>query len=234
MLEALPEPVVAEYGGVRIVRDDLLPGGTKVRALAPLMAKVWPEEEFVFGGPAQGYAQLALAHSAARCGKRATFFCAERATLHPLTKQAQAAGAEFHFVPAGRLSAVQKRARDYAEEAGARFLPLGFDVPEFSAAMLEAARAVERIQPEQVWCVAGTGCLSRCLQELWPNAEHHAVQIGFEPKVGRATHHKAPESFAQPARHPPPFPSCVNYDAKAWAFICEGARPGALFWNVGA
>ena len=30
------------------------------------------------------------------------------------------------------------------------------------------------------------------------------------------------------------FPSCGNYDAKAWRFITAQASPGALFWNVAA
>ena len=32
----------------------------------------------------------------------------------------------------------------------------------------------------------------------------------------------------------PPFPSAPTYDAKAWKFIKENAKHGALFWNVGA
>jgi hypothetical protein len=32
----------------------------------------------------------------------------------------------------------------------------------------------------------------------------------------------------------PPFPSAPTYDAKAWKFMKQYAKPGALFWNVGA
>ena len=32
----------------------------------------------------------------------------------------------------------------------------------------------------------------------------------------------------------PPFPSAPTYDAKAWPFIKQYAKPRALFWNVGA
>ena len=31
----------------------------------------------------------------------------------------------------------------------------------------------------------------------------------------------------------PPFPSAPTYDAKAWPFLKEFAKPNALFWNVG-
>lgn len=33
----LPAPVIEEHAGVLVVRDDLLPGGTKMRAMLPLM-----------------------------------------------------------------------------------------------------------------------------------------------------------------------------------------------------
>jgi hypothetical protein len=82
--------------------------------------------------------------------------------------------------------------------------------------------------------VAGSGALSRALQEAWPSAAHRAVRIGFPPDPGEALLLEAPEPFDQPAELPPPFPSCANYDAKAWRFLAEQAAPGALFWNVAA
>ncbi len=232
-MKAVPPVVTRQYGGLLVVRDDLLPGGTKVRALAPIM-DASPEDEFVFGGPTQGYAQLAMAHAAALVGKRATFFLAERKVLHPLSAEAQRVGAKLVPVKHGRLNVVQRRARDYAEEVGARFFPLGFDVEDFRDAQVAAVRGACIPTPEQVWCVGGTGCLARSLQEVWPTAEHHVVRIGFELNAGDSVLHVAPEPFEKAAEFPPPFPSCSNYDAKAWRFIIEGAKPGALFWNVGA
>lgn len=217
---------------IMVVRDDELPGGTKRRALTPLM-EAWTEDEFVFGGPAQGYAQLALAYSAADVGKRATFFIAERKQMHPLTVQAVSAGCRIVAVRAGRLNVVQARAKDYSRLVGARFLPLGFDIPEFRDRMAAVARALA-LEPRQVWCVAGSGALSRALQQAWPAAQHHAVQIGFPPDVGAAKHWQAPEPFADPAAIRPPIPSCANYDAKAWRFLVEHAADGALWWNVAA
>jgi hypothetical protein len=82
--------------------------------------------------------------------------------------------------------------------------------------------------------VAGSGTLTRALQRAWPHAAFHAVRIGSAPDAGRATLHMAPEPFERDAKQPPPFPSCGNYDAKAWRFILRHATPGALFWNVAA
>ena len=221
-------PRIEEVGGVIVVRDDLLPGGTKRRALTPLMAG-WPEREFVFGGPAQGHAQLAMAWSSVDTGKTATYFVAERHRLHPLTAEAQRVGAHIVQVPHGRLNVVQRRARDYCTQTGARFLPLGFDLPEFLDHTADAALSIG-FQPREVWCAAGAGLLTRALQAAWPHAHHHAVQVGFPPSVGDAMLHRAVESFDQPAEQPPPFPSAAHYDAKVWRFVRQ--RPGALFWNV--
>lgn len=225
---------VTEESGIRVVRDDLLAGGSKRRFLSPLVARI-PENEIVFGGPAEGYAQLALGWAARDTGKRATFFIAERKQEHALTLQGRELGVRYVGVRPGYLGVVQKRSRDYAAEVGARFFPLGFAAPDVEEAAVEAlAPARELIgEPSQVWCVAGSGFLSRCLQRVWPEAEHIAVRIGMPPDVGRAELLYAPEEFKHPADRPPPFPSCAHYDAKAWRFIASRAKPGALFWNVG-
>ena len=226
----LPAPVVEDRDGLLVVRDDLLPGGTKRRVLPSLMIE-WPEEEFVYAGPASGFAQVAGAYAARDVGKRWTVFIAKRADLHPLTVEAVEAGANVVQVPYGRLNVVQSRARAYCAMTGARYLPLGFDLPEFITRMTAIAAALP-VEPAEVWCVAGSGTLTRALQRAWPHAAHHAVRVGQPPAVAAARLHEAAEAFSDAARLPPPFPSCPNYDAKAWQFLERLASPGALFWNV--
>lgn len=236
-------PEITFHDGFAIVRDDLIPGGTKVRVLVDMM-RTDPAEEFVFGGPAQGYAQLALAYAAREVGKKATYFVAARRELHPYTLEAQAAGAQIVQVKAGRLNVVQAAARRYVETKSpsgmtVRFYPLGFDVPAFRDGLVKMAREQVRdlrgiTRPRQVWTTAGSGAMSRAFQEVWPDAEHHAVRIGFPPDVGGAKLWEAPEEFGERARVLPPFPSCPWYDAKMWQFVRRHASKGALIWNVGA
>lgn len=52
-------------------------------------------------------------------------------------------------------------------------------------------------------------------------------------KVGNARLWVAPEKFEQPAKSPPPYPSCDNYDAKVWQFVSRHGSDGAVIWNVG-
>lgn len=215
---------------ILVVRDDELPGGSKRRVLPALLAQ-WPEDEFVYGGPAYGYAQVALAHSAADVGKRATVFVAKRNHPHALSIEAARAGAHIVQVPHGRLSVVRARAREYSATVGARELPFGFDTDDFAGGLAAVAESLV-LDPGEVWCVAGSGTLTRALQQAWPHADHHAVRIGARSRLGKATEWCAREEFEDPALEPPPFPSCPNYDAKAWAFVVAHAHDGAVFWNV--
>lgn len=223
-----PLPEIVEHDGIRVVRDDGFPGGTKARVLPRLLTGA---PEFVYASPVQGYAQVALAYAALETGRRATVFCAQRKEKHARTREAEAAGARIVEVPTGYLTVVRARARSYCAVSGARLLPFGLDDPDFISGLADLARRL-RLHPREVWTVAGSGVLSRALQLAWPRATFHAVRVGAVPDVGRAIVHLAPEKFEQDAKAPPPFPSCGNYDAKAWQFITAQASKGAVFWNV--
>lgn len=223
--------VITEHEGIMVVRDDLIQGGTKVRALPVLFNG---SEEYVYASPVFGYAQIALAHAAAAHGKRATVFCARRKEKHPRTKQAEDAGAKIVEVACGYMSVVRARAVVYCGQTGVKLLPFGLDDATFIAALADLAAGAVQETPKEVWCVAGSGVLCRALQQAWPAADVNAVRVGVAPDCGNARMWTAPEKFEQDAKLNPPFPSCSNYDAKAWQFIRLHASPGALFWNVAA
>ena len=228
----LPAPVVERIGRFLVVRDDYLLGGSKMRYMLPLLAAL-PEDEVVYASPAVGYAQIALAHCCKILGKQAVVFVAKRKQPHQRTIAAKEAGAIVYQVPCGYLTVVQARARRYAADKGAHLIPWGVDLPEALEHFARAALSIG-ISPDEVWACSGSGALIRGLQQAWPEASFHAVQVGAVPKVGRAVLHKAPEKYEQAAKFPPPYPSCDNYDAKVWQFAKLAARDGALIWNVGA
>ncbi len=228
----IPSPVVDRVGRFFVVRDDLLPGGSKVRYLLPYLA-TRAEREIVYASPAQGYAQIALAHVCKQLGKRAIVFVAKRKVLHPRTLAAHAAGATIVRVPNGRLNVLQARARQCTADRGAYLLPFGADVPEALEHFAAAARQIS-VTPSEVWACSGSGALIRGLQRAWPAASFNAVRVGAEPKVGSARLYSAPEAYEDPAQMPPPYPSCDNYDAKVWRFANKHGADGALIWNVGA
>jgi threonine dehydratase len=226
-------PMITEHDGIKVVRDDLFPGGTKARVLPKILEQMEAKSTVVYASPVYGYAQIALAHAAKETGRKAVVFVAKRKVPHNRTMQAIWAGAHIKQVDYGYLKVVQKAARDFSDENNATLIPFGIDMLEMRQALTALAQQLN-LQPTEVWTVAGSGTLSRSLQAAWPDANFHAVQIGREPNAGTAKIYLAPESFEDSAKIKPPFPSCSNYDAKAWRFIKKHANPNALFWNVGA
>ena len=225
-------PVVREHNGVLVVRDDLFPGGTKARFLGSVFEDA---DEAIYASPAEGGAQTALATVARTLGKRATIVVAARAKLHPRTLEAARLGARIVQVRPGYLSVVQARARELSERSGARLVPFGADLPEAVATIAAAARSTG-LDPDEVWCAAGSGVLARSLAMAWPGAKRHVVQVGRELKqadVAGACIHVHPLRFGDVARSAPPFPSDRHYDAKAWEICSARKGPGrVVFWNV--
>lgn len=232
--------VLQKHGRILVVRDDLLEGGTKLRFL-PFLTQ--GAKEIVYGSPFCGGAQLALAVLGRESGQKITLFTAERKVLHHRQRQAQKSGAVLKLVPYGYMSNVQAKARAYAASSGALFLPLGFDVDAATEPFLEAIRRVRRRtgSPDEVWCATGSGMLARCLAEGFPDSEIKAVGVGLKSRhlsqglrwPRNATIIESKLRFEQEEEHLPPFPSCPNYDRKAW-LLCSSAlgRKSRLFWNV--
>jgi hypothetical protein len=233
----LPEPVLQEHGRFTIVRDDLLEGGSKTRFLPFLMRDA---KEVVFGGPFCGGAPLALSVIGRQTGQRVTLFYAKRKLWHRRQIAAKINGAKIVEVEPGYMTNVQAKARAYAKETGALFLPLGFDVPTAEDPFVEVMRGVrKRIgSPDEVWCCAGSGMLARCLSRAFPDSLIHAVAVGLASRHeaqefgGNVTLYPCSYAFERETKASAPFPSCGNYDRKAWEVAAKRAGGRALFWNV--
>lgn len=233
-------PAIEEHEGVLVVREDLVAGGSKIRFLPHIVGDA---EEIVFGGPFCGGAPYALSVWGSRMGAKITLFYAKRKELHWRQKAAFRLGATIYQVPAGRMSVVQHRARTYAADHGALFLPLGFDLAHatepFEDVMREVRASVGPV--DEVWCATGSGMLARCLGRAFPDAAVKGVVVGlrsrnqaqaFPPNVELID---CPYDFSEPCGSRAPFPCCLNYDAKAWEQLKarSTAAPGrALFWSV--
>jgi hypothetical protein len=229
------EPVIKEHEGVLVVRDDYIKGGSK-RRFADQLIK--PYREVVYASPVYGGAQIALACAGTELGVKVTIFCAKRGTPHSRTLEAKKSGATIVQVPYGYLSNVISKAKAYCQATGAYLLPFGLETPLAFEAIAGTAKSIYNQYPDisEVWCVGGSGVLSRSLQiGFGDRVKLNVVQVGKEldrSKLGNAKIYTHPFTFDKDAKIKPPFPSCSNYDAKAWEFIKKYSREKALFWNV--
>jgi hypothetical protein len=227
-------PILDTHQGVVGGRDGLMPGGTMSRFISTLVDQA---DEVVYASSAEGGAQSALACVGRQLGKRVTIFGPARDELHPRQPEAQALGARLVRIPGAALSVLHARARQYCLQSGAALAPFGMHVPGCIEIIAHAARQIG-LRPTQVWCAAGWGTLATALRVAWPEADHHAVQVGFKlttADVAGATLHEYPMAYDWGA--PPsatPFPSDPHYEAKAWQ-VCQARRAHTgvvVFWNV--
>ena len=232
----LPKPIIKEYDGIKVVRDDLLDGGTKRRAFTMYIASLPNIKEFVYASPRQGYAQLSLAYACRDLGRKCTV-TVPKGKHYWLTDEAIKLGCNIIEVPMGYLTNIQAKARYYCEDNDAHLIPFGGDHPIIIEAMTRTALSLN-VNPKEVWTVMSSGVLSRGLQSAWPDAKVYGVQIGHnttDEEMGRAETFRSKYKFQQECKETerPPFPSSLTYDSKAWTFIKEHASKGSLFWNVG-
>ena len=235
--DPFPQPVIEEHDGIRVVRDDLLVYGSKIRFLDHLV-KNMSESEIVYGSsPRWGGAQLSLAKLCQTYNKKFVLFIAQSKELHSYTQHAKDLGADIRKVNPGYLKVTEARAREYVSENSndRHLIKIGGDHDEVFGSIIKVASQIPA--PKRFFTVGSSGTLNRGLQLAWPNAEAHMISVGkgITPEtLGRANLHISPYKFQQQCKKKerPPFPSSLEYDSKAWSFVKEYGEDGDLFWNV--
>ena len=169
--------------GIYILRDDLLPGGTKSILIDSLLVNRDDVNELVYASPCYGGFQIALSIFCKNNNKKATIFCAKRTIRHPNTEICIRNGANVVEVPYGYLSVVEKHAREYIRDStlkkkksisinseGGVPMPLkiafGANSPEsINIIASRAKRVIETFHttygtpPDEIWCAVGSGTL---------------------------------------------------------------------------
>lgn len=229
--------VIEKHNGVTVLRDDLLPGGTKSVFLDMI---VDPKKHFiVYASPVYGGMQIALAAYCHRVGKQAVIFCAKRNKPHSNSLKAKEAGAIVYQVPHGYLSHCQKSAKEFSEKNNGQLIKFGGDYPvAIDAIANRMLQVISQLghEPEEIFCAAGSGTLLKGIIKGTRTSKITAVQVGAEltiqqnDRVSIVKHHKP---FEYESKYKAPFPSCANYDLKAWeACMKLKTSDNVLFWNV--
>lgn len=223
---------IETHNGIKVLRDDLLAGGTKSILMPSLIEH---NKNYVYASPVFGGFQIALS---AYCGNRATIVCAKRKELHPNTIKCREYGANIIEVPFGYLSVVEKHARDYAEKTGSVKLIFGANTTENKILLGNRMREVIKqigSEPKEIWVAIGSGTLVESILQATETAQINGVQVGqeYKGKHERLKVHKYHKSFDKESKFIAPFQSMPNYDLKAFEY-CNHFKQSedVLFWNV--
>ena len=240
---------------IHVVRDDLLPAGTKQRAVLPLLRDFQMQgvRTVVYASPFAGFAQIALAYGAQQVGLDCILYC-ERdpgqpgMQPHAFTQVAKGWGAKIFL--ANTLDEAEKKAEEAADKKAAKKIPLGFHCREFSRHFQTVVnQSLMHIRgqlgnfPRRVWLPVGSGTLAQAFRRATPAAtELCCVNVHVLPEqdlriqavraMANTKYYAVEQAFADKAREPPPIPSNIHYDAKLWSIIRNHAQNGDLWWNV--
>ena len=233
------DPQLVEHDGFKVVREDLMGFGSKCR-FGDILVQKAQTDTLVYVQPRFGFAGISLAYLAEKYNKKLVLFSPSQKEISDHQAICIENGAEMKFKRIAAMPNLNAHAKKWAEENNATFIPLGLKHELVTAAAVKVAYdlAEKHGYPEEVWSAISTGVLQRSLQIAWPDAQFNAVAVARNIKdgeLGRANVWSHPKQFNQdvdPAFNPP-FPSAMNYDAKAWEFMKRHGNPGAWFWNVG-
>ena len=237
--DPFPDPVITEHDGFNVVREDLMGFGSKCR-FGDILVQNAPSDTLVYVQPRYGFAGISLAYLANKYNKKLVLFSPSQQEISDHQAICIERGAEMKFQRIAAMPVLNAHAKKWAEQNNAFFIPLGLRHELVTAAAVRVAYdlAQKHGEPKEVWSAISTGVLSRALQIAWPNADFNAVAVARNIKdgeLGRAKVWSHPKEFSQNVdpKFMPPFPSALNYDAKAWEFMKTHGNPGAWFWNVG-
>jgi len=238
-VDPFPAPELVDHNGFKVVREDMMGFGSKCR-FGDILVQTCPKDTLVYVQPRYGFAGISLAYLAKKYNKKLVLFSPSQKEISDHQAICIERGAEMKFRRVAAMPNLNRIAKQWAEDNNAFFIPLGLKHELVTAAAVKVAYdlAEKHGYPDEAWSAISTGVLQRSLQIAWPDTKFNAVAVARNIQKGErgvATMWSHPKAFNQNVdkEYFPPFPSALNYDAKAWEFMVKHGKPGAWFWNVG-
>lgn len=233
---------IEKYKNINVLRDDLLPGGTKSIIAYDIIKKNKNKKEFVYASPVYGGFQIALSIYCKMLGKKATIFCARHKIKHKNTLLCEKYGAKIIEIFPGYLNVIEKRASDYCNLSDDRML-INFGAYSDNSLKLIEKRVLTLLkklkeEPDEIWVAVGSGTLITGILNATNKTHIYGVQVGAEFKLDnpRVSIIKYPKPFQYESKFETPFPSMGNYDKKAYEMLIKNrgynSSKNILFWNV--
>jgi hypothetical protein len=240
----------------KVIDDGLGPiGGTKARAVVPFIEAHPEYGEFVYAGPQEGAAIVALCYSCELTRKKATIFVAKQIPRHHHVKYACSfRNSKLIESDDKRLKSVQKKAEEYVISENKKrngkkvyLISFGLDIPEFTKMFcqnIKNAMPLELLKnnPKRIWVPGGSATLYKTLLKVFPNSHFVLIETGKSIwnddktlNMSRTKLIKKVEKFYNVAKYQPPkeyFNPVRTYDAKIWRFFLKCGEDGDYIYNV--
>jgi 16S rRNA G966 N2-methylase RsmD len=231
---------------VNVFRDDYLTGGTKQRAIVPLIESS-NKNKFIYAGPTQGMAIVALAYSCYLTHKTAVLFVARSRRPQHRTKMLQLAltfgnAVELHEMHDGQLKKLQIAAEAYHKAHKDSYLmSFGGNSGDFMKLLERGIREamppkIIKSPPKRIWITAGSATVLNVLARIFPKTQFLALQVGktvWPDMVPKGTIiYTANQRYAEEARDLPPWDAQRNYEAKLYEWIKRFGRTGDYVYNI--
>jgi hypothetical protein len=235
--DPFPEPVVVNHEGFNVVREDLLGIGAKGRFGDFLVSRA-QSDTVVYVQPRFGFAGVSLSYLCKMYGKKLVLFMPSSKEISHHQRYCIEQGCTPKFRRIAAMPNLNLEAKQWAEDNGAYFVPMGLNHTYVTACIVKTAYEMSvrlGYQPRKVWCAISTGVLCRGLQIAWPSAEFCSIAVARNLKageLGRSEVISSPYPFAQETKILPPFPSAKNYDAKVWEYMKLYGQEGDWMFNV--
>lgn len=226
-------PVLERHDRFWVVRDDVVPGGTKQIVLRKVLPEL-NETHFVYTASVFGKGGPALAFACAELGFKCTLFIAKSTVTVPWIEEVKALGTRLIWTDLMPVVEIEQMAWQYALQNDAFCLPLGFSSEQFHTHLVEYARLLP-FKPTEIWCPIVSGTMAHGLESAFPDAKLNGVSVVKHHEYrGFGEVYRAPEKFVRGAAIAPPYPSWTYSDAKVWRFAKKFGIDDAVIWNSNA
>jgi hypothetical protein len=218
-------PISEQHQGYTVIREDLIEGGTKRRALLEWLPTL-DANHFSYTGSVFGYGAYALALTCQELEYEYSLYISKSKY-----KPKWSYGIAVNWCPPAPLSELERIAQE--ARPNAHFLEAGFPYEGFENALIKIFKE-NKPEASRIWTSVVSGTLVRAMAKAWPDIEIHAVCCARHPGElpdSVATYY-APEKYHQAAITLPPYPSASHTDAKIWQFLEEHGKKGDAIWNL--
>lgn len=213
-----------------VVRDDLIPGGTKQVVLRAMLPEL-QDKHFVYTASVYGKGGAALAFACAELGYQCTLFMAKSAFQPAWLEAVKQTGARIIWTDAIPVTEIEPMAWQFALQNDALCLPLGFDSEQFHTHLMAYAQRLP-FQPKELWAPIVSGTMAHALESAFPDAAFKGVSVVKNHDYhGFGQVYQAPEKYARGAAIPPSYPAWAFSDAKVWRFVKKHGADDAVIWN---